>query len=277
MAVMAQNTTKIWVTDCPSYSYWFERFMRGVHKRMGEEVPSDFALSIRVLHKILGHLNNEWNGARTMEKRKQIVEIACFLVLAFCLGLRGEEVVKMDIAGFLTYFEAGKDHFEHPHVMVPLLGRFKGETGERWHLLPIVWKTRSGIETGVWATRLRESLLERRRLNGFVFSDKKGKQAKALTLEPSLFEQLNWVRLRYPNLFPPNVNIEDNYGIARSGRRGSSTEAANQGVSSEIIEMICRWRKVERAQGRAPNLGMREHYMEVSQALETFLKYSRPL
>jgi hypothetical protein len=41
--------------------------------------------------------------------------------------------------------------------------------------------------------------------------------------------------------------------------------------------MICRWRKVERAQGRAPNLGMREHYMEVTQALEAFLQYSRPL
>ena len=122
--------------------------MRGVHKRMGEEVHSNFALSIRVLHKILGHLDSEWIGGRTMEKRKQIVEIACFLVLAFCLGLRGEEVVKMDIAGFLTYFEAGKDHPEHPHVMVPLLGRFKGETGERWHLLPIVWKTRSGIKFG---------------------------------------------------------------------------------------------------------------------------------
>jgi hypothetical protein len=52
---------------------------------------------------------------------------------------------------------------------------------------------------------------------------------------------------------------------------------ANQGVPSDIIEMICRWRKVERAQGRQPNLGMREHYMEVTQALEAFLQYSRPL
>jgi hypothetical protein len=131
MAVMAQNTTKIWVTDCPSYSYWFERFMRGVHKRMGEEVRSDFALSIRVLHKMLGHLDHEWNESRLAVKRKEVVEIACFLVLSFCLGLRGEEVVKMDIAGFLTYFAAGKEHPEFPHVMVPLLGRFKGETGER--------------------------------------------------------------------------------------------------------------------------------------------------
>jgi hypothetical protein len=112
----------------------------------------------------------------------------------------------------------------------------------------------------MWASWLKESLEERRHLNGFVFSDKKGKQAKASTLEPSFFDQLNWVRLRYLDLFPPNVNVKDDYGIPRPGRRGSSTEAANQGVPPDIIEMICRWRKVERAQGRVPNLGMREQY-----------------
>lgn len=277
MAVMAQGTSKIFVTNCPSYSYWFERFMKGVHKRMGEEVRSDYALSVGLLHLVLGNLNERWGEATTAGQRKEITEIAFFLVVAFGLGLRGEEVVKADVAGFLTYFDAGRDHATHPHVMIPLQGRFKGETGERWHLLPIVWKTRSGIEVGAWASRMRASLEERRRYHGFIFSNAKGKQAKASTLEARFFEQLNFVRARHPNQFAPNVSIEDDYGIARSCRRGSSTEAANQKVPSEIIEMICRWRKVERAQGRAPNLGMREHYMEVSQALETYLQYSRPL
>jgi hypothetical protein len=130
MAVMAHNTSKIWVTKCPSYGYWFER--------LGEEVRSDFALSIRVLHKVLGHVDREWTEARTAETRRQVVEIAIFFVVAYCLALRGEEVVKMDIAGFLMYYEAGRNHDTHPHVMVPLLGRFKGETGESWHVLPIV-------------------------------------------------------------------------------------------------------------------------------------------
>jgi hypothetical protein len=277
LTVMAQSKNKVWVTNCPSYSYWFERFMRGVHKRMGEEVRSDYALSIQVLHKMMWHLDREWEEARTIEARKEVVEMAMFLVAGFGLGLRGEEVVKMDIAGFLTYYEAGRDHSSQKHVLIPLLGRFKGETGERWHLLPLVWRTRSGIEAGVWATRLKASLVERRRLNGFVFSTTRGKQIKASSLEPRFFEQLHWVKIRHPDLFPPNVMIEDDFGVARSCRRGSSTEAANQGVDTTIIEMICRWRKVERAQGRAPNLGMREHYMEVSQALETYLQYSRPL
>ena len=124
---------------------------------------------------------------------------------------------------------------------------------------------------------MQESLGERGRYHGFIFSTSKGKQAKASTLEPRFLEQLNFVRSRHPSQFAPNVSIEDDYGIARSCQRGSSTETANQKVPSEIIEMICRRRKVERAQGRAPNLGMREHYMEVSQALETYLQYLRPL
>jgi hypothetical protein len=128
---------------------------------MGEEVRSDYALSVRVLHKILGNLDLDWMAAQMREVRKEIVEIAMFLVTGFGLEMRGEEVVKMDIAGFLTYFEAGHDHSVHPHVMVPLLRCFKGETGEWWHLLPIVWKTWWGIEAGLWATRLPESLLER--------------------------------------------------------------------------------------------------------------------
>jgi hypothetical protein len=53
-------------------------------------------------------------------------------------------------------------------------------------------------------------------------------------------------------------------------------EAANQGIPSKIIKNICTWRKFERAQGRQPNLGMREH-MEVMQTLEAFLQYSWPL
>jgi hypothetical protein len=194
LAVMAHQTAKIWETRCPTYGYWFERLMKGMHKRMGEEVRSDYAISIRVLHKSLGHLNDEYERATTSGQRKEVVEIAMFFIASFCLGLRGEEVVKWDIAGFLTYFDAGRDHVDYKHVMVPLIGRFKGETGERWHLLPMVWRTRSGIEIGVWATRLKESLLERKLLNGFVYSTSRGKQAKVSTLEPKFFEVLQWVK-----------------------------------------------------------------------------------
>jgi hypothetical protein len=55
---------------------------------------------VKVLHKVLGHLDRDWLAARTLDARKEVIEIAMFLVAGFGLGLRGEEVVKMDIAGF---------------------------------------------------------------------------------------------------------------------------------------------------------------------------------
>jgi hypothetical protein len=88
------------------------------------------------------------------------------------------------------------------------------------------------------------------------------------------FEQLYFVQARHQDLFSPGIDVENDFGLLRSGRRGFTMEAANQGVAAAIIEMICRWRNVQRAQGCAPNLGIREHYMEVSQSLETHLQYS---
>jgi hypothetical protein len=154
--------------------------MRGAHKRMGEELRSDFALSIVVLHKILGHLDKEWSEARTSDCIQAFVEIALFFVAAFGLGLRGEEFVKMDIPGFLTYFEAGRDHLAHPHLMIPLLGLFKGKTGERWHLLSIVWGTLLGIEAGTWATRMKTSLEEQRIFMGLCFPTRKESKQRRL-------------------------------------------------------------------------------------------------
>jgi hypothetical protein len=62
MVFMAQGTHKIYVTDCPSHSYWFEHFKvyEGVHKWMGEEVRLDYALLVKVMHQIFGNLDAKW-------------------------------------------------------------------------------------------------------------------------------------------------------------------------------------------------------------------------
>ena len=44
-----QETRKVFSTDCPTYGYWFERFMKGCHKRMGDEVNLDYALSLDIV------------------------------------------------------------------------------------------------------------------------------------------------------------------------------------------------------------------------------------
>jgi len=62
----------------------------------------------------------------------------------------------------------GAANTEFPHSVVSLIGRFKGETGEQYHLLPMARVTKSGIEAGKWVDRLCHSLVRRSRLNGLV-------------------------------------------------------------------------------------------------------------
>ena len=48
----------------------------------------------------------------------------------------------------------GKMYAKHPHIVAPLMGRFKGETGERNLLLCMVNVTASGIPVRKWLERL---------------------------------------------------------------------------------------------------------------------------
>ena len=55
VAAMAFESTKTYSTTCPTYGYWFERFILGCHKRMGDVVVSDFALSLPIFRELLAH------------------------------------------------------------------------------------------------------------------------------------------------------------------------------------------------------------------------------
>ena len=57
---MAKDALKLMVTKCPTHGDWFDRFMLGVHKRMGDIVRPDQALSLEVLHHIMTILDKEW-------------------------------------------------------------------------------------------------------------------------------------------------------------------------------------------------------------------------
>lgn len=50
---MVMDVWKTYVTSCPSYSLWFERFIVGMHKMMGNEVHQDKAVTLEVIHKLI--------------------------------------------------------------------------------------------------------------------------------------------------------------------------------------------------------------------------------
>jgi hypothetical protein len=76
-----------------------------------------------------------------------------FYLIAFCCALRGEEIPLADLYGILCHWEDGEQN-EDKHVVVALLGQFKGEIRENYHLLCIVDVTSHGLEPCKWIGRL---------------------------------------------------------------------------------------------------------------------------
>lgn len=121
--VMAKETRKMTVTKCPTYGEFFKRFMRGMHKRMGEISKPDRAISSVILREIQHNLERDWDNRP--QGRRDIAREASFYLIAFCCALRGEEVPMVDLYGTVKHWEAGEES-EMKHLVVPLLGRFKG-------------------------------------------------------------------------------------------------------------------------------------------------------
>ena len=121
-------------------------------------------------------------------------------------------------------------------------------------------------------------LKEKRNLfRGFFFVDSKGKKASIKLLESDILDRIACVQSKYPELIGSAIDVHEEYGLSRSFRRGSNSEALNRGVSEATVERNNRWRKVERAGARKAKLKMRDHYTEVLLALNSFLQYSQAL
>ena len=60
----------------------------------------------------------------------------------------------------LKLWEETRKRNELLHNTVTLKGRFKGGTGEKWHMLPLVDTKKSGIEVRKWVGRWLEVLVE---------------------------------------------------------------------------------------------------------------------
>ena len=74
----------------------------------------------------------------------------------------------MELDGLLKYNQPIKKSGKFEFIMVPLLGRFKGETGERYHLTPLAAVTKSGIQVKFWVKLLMAMHVNMGRDRGYV-------------------------------------------------------------------------------------------------------------
>ena len=276
-SVIGREDKKQYVSDAPTGGKWFARFMRGAKLRMGVERRQNEALTSEIVLSMDRIVETRWQAAQSETERERLEEVMCYTLCEFGAGLRGEEVPLISLKGLLTYWDETQRH-ETPHIMLTLQGRFKGEVNSRWHCVPVVNVSQSGIPFQKWLQRL---VIDRRatkqgRRDGWLFCRRNGTRGKLSDYDDLFKEILGEVKEQGDGLIPDATEVDD-FSLWRSGRRGSTTETSNKNVDIQVIELVNRWRSKEAAKGAEPGLPMRQVYMSVKHAVPAMLLYSGAL
>ena len=271
------DRAKLAMNQCQTNSLFFERFALGCNLRMGAIVKQDRAISLPVMHALMTMLEEEWKACETLRDRSLVASVGAYSIIAFTGSFRGNEVFLVDLHGLRTYLDTPQRVGEQDFVAIPLLGEFKGETGLQYHITPLAAKTKSGLPVKLWVERLVAVREEAGIRQGPAFCDSFGNIAQPRIYERAILERLAQIQLKMPSLIPGDVNVLEEYGISRSFRRGSTSEARARGVDDRDVDLANRWRNVENARGRKPRLAMRDHYSDIRILIPALIKYSAAL
>lgn len=110
-------------------------------------------------------------------------------------------------------------------MIVPLLGRFKGETGEKYHPTPLAAETLSGLRVRDWINHLVEIREVEGRYCGPAFCDKDGSMARSKQYELPIMDRLAGIQEHLTNLIPGDLDVFEDFGISRSFHRGVNPSA----------------------------------------------------
>jgi hypothetical protein len=136
----------------------------------------------------------------------------------FCASLQGNEGFLLDLYGLRLYLDEGREpQCSKPHVMAPLLGRFKNKTmGEEYHLVLLAPVTQSGLRVRDWLEALVKVRAQEGRTRGPAFCDEEGWIAYSGTYESRFFEILTEIQGVSLDLIPASVDVVEDYGIGCS-------------------------------------------------------------
>lgn len=277
--VMAKDRAKTFVTKCPTYGLWYERFNKGLHSRMGDDRRPDMAICSDLMKEIMDIVNADYVDAESPLRKRYLARAGMFFIGGYFGSLRGEEVNRVLRKYFITLNKESMNMRKTPHVVLPLFGNFKGEHGiPRCYLRRIVSQSKSGLDAEVWAKRVIK--FEEQSNTMYLFAAYDGKKEPGRIYEGYLFDVLEEIQERSDGLISKSVNIREVYGISRSFRRGSTTEASNadKRECNEVdIERNNRWRRDDASGTKEADLSMIHVYNDTYQAINAELRFSRCL
>ena len=186
----------------------------------------------------------------------------------------------LEATSLATYSHEGARE-KVPFVLITLLGRFKGETGERNMLLPFAAIMKSGIQV---QKIIDHQLLKVLSIEGntsgelaLALCHKAGQSISRTELNNEFINALEKVKENHHNLIAINIDVAGEYNIYRSLRRGATSRATVVGLGTPDIERNNRWRKFQKKSGSMPRLKIHDLYTDIKLALNSYLLFSSAL
>ena len=262
----------------PMQSMFMERFSKGMERRMPEETDRDEPLMGTTVAGMLKRMKFEYLDAETgVIRKRSLVMTGAYMAVCYGASLRGHEGLWVCGKNLVEHILVGKEETEElpGHVLVPLVGFFKGENGMRMHVCPIANETKSGVQVRWWLEELTTWLKEEDNLAGPAFCDKTGYQLSERQME-EVFQPVleGMIREGGNRKWWPNLSVQDYCKCYRSFRRGATSTAMNNDVEEAVIVLVNRWREYERNKGKQPGFKMMHHYASGSATLKKQLSFS---
>jgi hypothetical protein len=239
----AYERNRTWISRVPTHSFWFSRFISGIHKRVGGIRRQDEPIGIEVLHCINKILESEWQRGPGKAEKKRIAEMGIWVIGGFCTGLRGEEMLQIELAGTVNSLKFMRKEVD-PYFMFVVSGRTKGNqlTGASKFGVPCISKTLgTGIRPGRWIGRLSMILKAEGIRSGRLFR-RRLDPSSLCEWEDDFFTLLEQVQSTM-NLIDEGKVVRDGFGIMSLTRRGVTIHARNMRVDEDIIKTVNRWMK----------------------------------
>ena len=144
--------------------------MRGVDLRVGSKSRPDQAIRIEVMKLLMDNMEEELKREVSMLETRDLNKKGDHFMIFFVALLRGIDGFMVNVSGFRHY--TGRVREENlDHVVIPVMGRFKGGTGSRHHLQAIVNKTASKFKVRWWMERLNDEFTRQGHRNGNTCCD----------------------------------------------------------------------------------------------------------
>ncbi len=291
MICFSSGKGKVRPTRCPTQSEFFTNFSKGCEYRMGSESKANKSLSIRVIVELLKRVICDIEATDSVREKNKLTKFGAFIVMCTAASLRGCEGFLADLAALIRHLDRGrggkipqnlKKNFDEevaeslPHVVVALLGKVKGETGEDTHQIGLASKTMSGIEVRWWIEELVRVALSEGRRSGPAFAYPNGKLMASSEYNATFLRYLEDIQDQ-TNLIEEKIVVSESFGISRTLRKTAQTRATRAGISSLDQAKMNRWRTVENAAGKKPRFEMRDLYAGVLAQMPVTWRYSYAL